>query len=318
MVDPRLRKPILLSIAAAFVTVGLKGLAYWRTGSMGLMADAGEATINLVAAITAFLSLIYAARPVDATHTYGHEKIEFFSSGIEGALIVVAALVIAGLAIFHLIVPHPLESLWEGLGAAALASLINFIVARILLRVGRARESIVLEADGQHLMSDVWASMTVIVGVGLVSVTGIQALDPICALVMATYILWTGSALVWRSFNGLMDHALPVAEQAAVRAAIEAKLEPGVTYHAMRTRQAGARRFVDFHLLVPGVFSVQRAHDLTERIEAAIGMALPDVEVTVHIEPIEEPRSWHDSAMLPVEREMPRETGQQAPPRAGT
>lgn len=314
MVNPGLRKPILLSILAAVLTLGLKGLAYWLTGSVGLMADALESTINLVAAVTAFLSLIYAARPVDASHAYGHEKIEFFSSGIEGALIVAAGLGIAGVAIFHLLGPHSLEDVMNGLGAAALASLINFIVARLLLRVGKARGSIVLEADGEHLMSDVWASMAVIAGVGLVSLTGIQWLDPACALLMAAYIFWTGSALVWRSFKGLMDHALPLEEQAAVRAAIESRLEPGVTYHALRTRQAGSRRFADFHLLVPGIFSVQRAHDLTERIEAAVSKALPEIEVTVHIEPIEEPRAWHDSAMLPVEREMQKEAREKAHP----
>jgi cation diffusion facilitator family transporter len=301
---PTLTYPVLLSILAAVLTLGLKTVAYWLTGSVGLLSDALESIVNLTASVTAYLALWYAARPVDADHTYGHEKIEFFSSGIEGALVVVAAVGIAWVAVAHLFAPHDLVALNVGIAVAAAAAVINFAVARVLLRVGRARNSIVLEADGQHLMSDVVASAAVIVGVTLVGLTGYLPLDPMCALLMAGYVLWTGLDLVRRSFNGLMDHALPLTEQTAVRSAIESQLEPGITYHALRTRQAGARRFVDFHLLVPGIFSVQRAHDLTERIEEAIAACLPDIEVTVHIEPIEEPRAWEDSAMLPVEREV--------------
>jgi cation diffusion facilitator family transporter len=293
--------PVLLSIGAAVLTMGMKGLAYWLTGSVGLLSDAAESLVNLAAAATALFSLWYASRPADASHTYGHEKIEFFSSGLEGTLILVAAGGIAWYAVWRLIEPRPLEALGVGGGIALAASLVNLVVAQVLLRVGKATRSIVLEADGKHLMTDVWTSVGVLAGLGLVWLTGLQWLDPIIALLMAANITWTGLDLVRRSFNGLMDHALPAREIAQVRAAIEASMGPGMTYHALRTRQAGTRRFADFHLLVPGEYTVRRAHALGERIEAAIKAALPGVEVTVHIEPIEEPGSWQDSALLAVE-----------------
>jgi cation diffusion facilitator family transporter len=302
MVEPRLKYPILLSILAALLTIGLKAAAYLLTHSVGLLSDAVESGVNLVAAVTAYLSLRYAAKPVDASHTYGHEKIEFFSSGLEGALILVAALAIAWYSVRRLLWPEPLEPLGAGLAISLLASLINGAVAWVLLRAGRRHGSIVLEADGRHLLTDVWTSAGVLAGLGLVWATGVQWLDPVIALAVAANILWTGVDLVRRSFNGLMDHALPAAEQARARAAIEAHLGPHMAYHALRTRQAGARRFVDFHLLVPGRSTVAEAHALTGRIEAALREALPGLEVTVHIEPIEERAAWEDSALLPLEQ----------------
>ena len=268
MVEPRLKYPILLSILAALLTIGLKAAAYLLTHSVGLLSDAVESGVNLVAAVTAYLSLRYAAKPVDAEHTYGHEKIEYFSSGLEGVLILVAAGGIAWYAVRRLFVPQELESLDVGSAFTLAATLLNLAVGRRLIRVGRQARSI--------------------------------------ALVVAANILWTGADLVRRSFNGLMDHALPAAEQARARAAIEAHLGPHMAYHALRTRQAGARRFVDFHLLVPGRSTVKEAHALTGRIEAALREALPGVEVTVHIEPIEERAAWEDSALLPVEQEARR------------
>ncbi len=302
MVEPRLKYPILLSILAALLTIGLKAAAYLLTHSVGLLSDAVESGVNLVAALTAYLSLRYAAKPVDASHTYGHEKIEFFSSGLEGVLILVAALAIAWYSVRRLVTPEPLEPLGAGLAISLLASFINGGVAWVLLRAGRRHGSIVLEADGRHLLTDVWTSVGVLVGLGLVWATGRHWLDPVIALVVAANILWTGVDLVRRSFNGLMDHALPAAEQARARAAIEAHLGPHMAYHALRTRQAGSRRFVDFHLLVPGRSTVQEAHALTGRIEAALREALPGLEVTVHIEPIEERAAWEDSALLPLEQ----------------
>jgi cation diffusion facilitator family transporter len=306
MVDPRLKYPILLSILAALLTIGLKAAAYLLTHSVGLLSDAVESGVNLVAALTAYLSLRYAAKPVDAEHTYGHEKIEFFSSGLEGVLILVAALAIAWYSLRRLLTPEPLEPLGAGLAISLVASLINGGVAWVLLRAGRRHHSIVLEADGRHLLTDVWTSAGVLTGLGLVWATGLDWLDPVIALLVAANILWTGADLVRRSFNGLMDHALPAAEQARARAAIEAHLGPHMAYHALRTRQAGARRFVDFHLLVPGRSTVEEAHALTGRIEAALREALPGLEVTVHIEPIEERAAWEDSALLPLEREARR------------
>jgi cation diffusion facilitator family transporter len=301
MVKAGLKYPILLSITAAILTIGLKGLAYLLTSSVGLLSDAVESLVNLVAAVTAYLSLWYASRPVDRTHTYGHEKIEFFSSGLEGALIFVAALAIAWYAILRLIHPTKLEPLGLGLALATVAAAINGGVALLLIRAGRAHRSIVLEADGKHLLTDVYTSAGVLAALGLVSLTGWAVLDPIIALVVAANILWTATDLLRRSFNGLMDHALPEAEQAAVRSAIESHIGPNMDYHALRTRQAGGHRFVDFHLLLPGQFTVQQAHALSEEIEAGIKAALGDVEVVVHIEPIEEPAAWSDSALLPVE-----------------
>jgi cation diffusion facilitator family transporter len=301
-VHRNLRIPILLSIVAGFTTLALKSVAYWLTGSVGLLSEAAESVVNLLAAGTAYLSLLYAARPVDESHTYGHEKIEYFSSGLEGMLIGVAAFSIAWVAVQRIRAPEPLESLGLGLLITLVAAAINGGVAILLLRVGRKYGSIVLEADGHHLMTDVWTSVVVVSGLGLVAVTGVQILDPLLALAMAANILRTAVKLVHRSFNGLMDHALPDAEQAAVRAAITGQLSPGMDFHALRTRQAGTRRFADFHLLVPGSMSVHEAHARTTRVEEAVRAALPGLEVTIHVEPIEEPEAHADSEMLAVER----------------
>lgn len=296
-----LRRPVWFSILAAVSTLILKSAAYWYTGSVGLLSDAAESAVNLVAATTAMLSLWYSARPVDENHTYGHEKIEFFSSGLEGVLIAVAACSIAWYGVHRLLAPQRIHELGVGTAVALVATLINFAVAQWLLRTGRRHGSIVLEADGQHLMTDVWTSVALVAGLTLVTITGYDWLDPLLAIAMSGNIFWTGCRLVCRSFNGLMDHALPDTEQALVRQAIEAHLEPGTTYHALRTRQAGAHRFVDFHLLVSGQTSVQRAHDQAVNIELAIRAALPSAEVVVHIEPIEEEASWHDSELLAIE-----------------
>jgi cation diffusion facilitator family transporter len=307
MADSRLTYPILLSILAAIITLVLKSLAYWLTGSVGLLSDACESLINLVAATVAFVSLWVSAKPVDTTHTYGHEKIEFFSSGLEGVLIVGAAVAIAFYAVRRLILPEELEQLDLGVGISVIASLINYIVARILLNAGRKHSSIVLEADGKHLMTDVWTSGGVVCGLVVMQLADkfwavkIPWLDPVIALAVAGNITWTGLGLVRRSFDGLMDHALPEEEQERIRAAIESNLEPGMHFHALRSRQAGSRRFIDFHLLVPGKMSVSAAHALIQRIEQAIHDVLPDCEITVHAEPIEERASWEDSALLPVE-----------------
>jgi cation diffusion facilitator family transporter len=313
MAQPHLKYPILLSILAAIVTLALKWLSYYLTGSVGLLSEAAESGVNLLAALTALASLWYAAQPVDTTHTYGHEKIEYFSSGLEAVLILVAAAGIAWLAISRLIKPEPLEALNVGAVLTLVAAGINCAVAQVLLRVGRTHSSIVLEADGRHLMTDVWTTVAVVAGLGLVWLTDRVWLDPVMALLVSANIVWTGFDLLRRSFNGLMDHALPAAEQAAVRAAIEARIGSGMDYHALRTRQAGSRRFADFHLLVPGAFSVGRAHELTTRIEEAIRNALPGIEVTVHVEPIEDRAAWEDSELVPLEQAERRAHGEASP-----
>ena len=306
MVQVQLRSLLLLSLLAALVTIGLKSLAYWLTGSVGLLSEAVESVVNLVAAGTAWLSLRYAARPVDASHTYGHEKIEYFSSGLEGVLIIVAAGAICWYSLLHLFTPRPLEAIGWGAFISSLAAAVNGVVGVLLLRAGKRHQSIAVEADGRHLLTDMWTTAGVLLALGLVHWTGLSIFDPLVALVVVANILRSGVDLVRRSFDGLMDHALPEAEQDAVRDAIEAHLGPDMAYHALRTRQAGSRRFVDFHLLVPGRMTVQEAHALTERIEQALGDLLPLLEVTVHIEPIEERAAWEDSALVPLEEKMKR------------
>ncbi|MBI1913466.1 MAG: cation transporter [Planctomycetes bacterium] len=301
MTEPNLKLPILLSITAAVVTIALKTAAWWVTGSVGLLSDAAESVVNLVAAGLAYLALLYAAQPVDREHTYGHEKIEFFSSGLEGGLIFFAALVIAWSAVERLLSGPAVQSLDLGLALSSVAALINLGVARLLLRAGRRHRSIVLEADGQHLMTDVWTSVGVLLGLGLVLLTGQVWLDPVLALLVAANILWTGFGLVRRSFHGLMDRALPDEELARIREVITSHLGAGMAFHALRTRQAGSHRFADFHLLVPGALSVQSAHELADRIEDALRAALDNLEVTIHIEPIEERTAWEDSALLALE-----------------
>ncbi|OWK45121.1 cation diffusion facilitator family transporter [Fimbriiglobus ruber] len=315
MTQPNLRGPITLSILAAVLTIGMKAAAYLISGSVGLLADALESGINLIAAVTAYFSLSYAARPADATHTYGHEKIEFFSSGLEGALICVAGLGAAVFAASHLIVPPALEAVDLAAGIAAVATVINLVVGRILLRAGRAHGSIVLEADGQHLMADVWTTGAVVTGLGLVALTGFRQLDPILALGVGLHIVYMGSHLVRRSFDGLMDHALPPDEQATLRDAIRAALPRGTDFHHLRTRRAGRRKFADFHLLVAGTMSVRDAHALAHHVESHLHDKIPELEAAIHIEPIDEDTSW-EAAELARLGEPPTPTAAHLPPAA--
>jgi cation diffusion facilitator family transporter len=298
-----LTRMALLAILAALVTMALKFAAYGVTGSVGLLSDAVESTANLVAALTALFAIWYASRPVDRSHPYGHEKIEFFSSGIEGILVLLAAGSIGWYAIGRLREPQELTGIGVGAVIAVIASAINLGVAHWMLRVARSHNSIVLEADGRHLMTDVWTSVGVVIGLVLVHITGVQWLDPVIALLIAVNVLHTGYHLLHTSVDGLMDRALAPEVVAAVRQAIERQLKPGDTYHALRTRRSGSRQFVDFHLLVPGSQSVAGAHEATHRIEQAIAETLPGAETTVHIEPIEEPAAWDDSALVKLETE---------------
>lgn len=287
-----LRRFALLSIAAAVVTIGMKSTASILTGSIGLFSDALESGVNLLAAVTAYFSLWYAARPADETHTFGHEKIEYFASGLEGVLILFAGVGTAAYAVDRLLNPRPLQSLEIGTGIALAAAAVNLVVARILLKVGRRSNSIVLESDGQHLMTDVYTSATVVGGLALVAITGIAILDPMLAIFVSLNILGTGVRLVRRSFNGLMDHALPPETQQKLRAAIRSALPPGTDFHALRTRQAGAKTFAEFHLLVSGDSSVRDAHELAHRVEDILRGTMPGMTVSIHVEPIDEPSSW--------------------------
>ena len=286
-----------LSIAAALLTIGLKTAAYLLTGSVGLLSDAIESFVNLVGGIMALAMLTVAARPADEDHAFGHGKAEYFSSGVEGTLILLAAVSIGIASVQRLITPKPLEQVGLGLGVSVVASLVNLGVALLLLRVGRRYNSITLEANAQHLMTDVWTSVGVVVGVGAVALTGWQRLDPIVALGVAANIVWTGISIVRRSISGLMDVALSAEELGLIHKALEPYRQDGMEFHALRTRRAGASRFVALHILVPGDWTVQRGHQLLERLEGDIRRALPDAILFTHLEPLGDPASCSDMAL---------------------
>jgi len=290
-----------LSIATAIATIALKAAAYVMTGSVGLLSDALESLVNLVAAVLALLMLYVSARPPDEDHAYGHTKAEYFASGAEGFLILLAAVAIGWAAVVRLIEPRPLEKVGLGLVVSTGASLLNFFTARILLTAGRRYRSIALEADAQHLLTDVWTSAGVLVGVGAVSLTGWERLDPIIALVVAANIVRTGLSLVNRSALALLDVAWAPAELEALRTVLRSHERPDVKFHAIRTRQAGTRRFVSLHVLVPGGWTVTQGHDLLERIESEIRSAVPHSTVETHMEPLEDPASWVDQDLDRIE-----------------
>ena len=294
MEHPSLTRYAWLSIAAAIATILLKGTAWWMTGSVGLLSDAIESFVNLAAAMMALWILTVAATPADDRHAFGHSKAEYFSSAFEGLLIVFAAITIIWAAVDRLWNPQPLESVGIGLAVSVVASVVNFLVARILLKVGREEHSIVLEADAHHLMTDVWTSGGVLVGVGLVWMTGWLWLDPVIAILVALNIVWTGWQLMHRSAEGLMDVSLPPEKIAAIEAVLNTYREQGLDFHALRTRQAGSRAFVSLHVLVPGEWTVQQGHDWAERIERDIRKAVPRVNAITHLEPLEDPVSMLD------------------------
>jgi len=283
-----------LSIAAGAVTLLLKLLAYQLTGSVGLLSDALESVVNLVGAVMALCMLTLAAQAADEKHAFGHSKAEYFSSAVEGMLIVVAAIGIAYTAIERMLHPRPLEQVGLGLLVSVGASAVNFAVARILMKAGQQHHSITLEADSQHLMTDVWTSVGVIGGVGLVALTGWTVLDPIVALLVSANIVWTGTNLVRRSVDGLMDVVLPEEERALIEGVMTAYREKKVAFHALRTRQAASRRFISVHMLVPGDWTVHDAHHMAEDFEGDLHAALGDVLVTTHLEPIDDETSFND------------------------
>lgn len=286
-----------LSVAAALVTLTLTFAAYLLTGSVGLLSAAAELLVNVVAALVAVWALWLASRPADDVHTYGHTKAEYFSSGVEGALIVLAAGVIIWTAIQHLIQPHALDQVGIGLAVGALAAAINGVVAVVLLRGGKRLRSITLEADGHHLLTDLWTTGGVLVGVALVGVTGWYILDPIVALLVAANIIWTGIRLIRESGLGLLDTALKPEDLRIIADTLATFRERGIDFHAQRTRQAGTRRFVSMHVLVPGEWTVKRGHDICEDVEMAIHQALPDTTVFTHLEPCEDPVAFEDQTL---------------------
>ena len=283
-----------LSVGAAILTIALKTIAFLLTDSVGLLLDALESVVNLIGALMALAMLAIAARPADEDHVYGHSKAEYFSSGVEGVLILIAALSICITAVPRLITPKHLEQVELGLVISVTASLINLTVALILMRVGKKRNSITLEADAQHLLTDVWTSAGILVGVSAVAITGWARLDPIVAILVAANIVWVGVRIIRKSVLGLMDTALSVEEQKKVLGALKPYMENGIQYHALRTRQSGARLFVSLHILVPGKWTVHNSHQLLENIEADIRRELPGVTVFTHLESLDDPSSWED------------------------
>lgn len=298
-----------LSFAAAIVTIALKTYAWWLTDSVGLLSDALESLINLVAAIIMIAVLSVSSRPPDDDHAYGHEKIEYFSSGAEGIMILLAAFSIGITAWERLWHPQPLQALDIGIAISIAASVVNLVVAQILIRVGKRRHSITLEADGKHLMTDVWTTVGILLGIGLIAAAdyfqvsrdwalqlGLQdwvILDPIIAILVAINIVWAGIHLLQRTASGLLDAALPNEEQAAIIEILEQfVVSDRITYHALRTRYAGARRFMSVHILVPGSWTVQQGHDLVETIELQLMTLFDHLDIDTHLEPIEDQASW--------------------------
>lgn len=287
----------LLSIAAAVVTIGLKVCAWKLTGSVGLLSDAAESGVNLLAALVAFWALRRASRPADSTYAFGQTKAEYFASGFEGLMILAASVAIAVTAVERLRNLQPIQNVGLGLGISVLASAVNGAVAWILLREGKRLRSITLRADAQHLLTDVWTSAGVLVGVLLVRVTGWLVLDPIVALLVAANIVYTAVRLLQETGYGLLDKAIGEDEQAALSAALAPFHERGIVLHDIRTRRAGPRHFIQMHVLVTGSWTVKQGHDVCEEIERGVAAALPGSTVTTHLEPIEDPAAWDDRGL---------------------
>ncbi len=292
---PSLTRYAWLSIAAALTTIALKAGAYMLTGSVGLLSDAIESIVNLLAAIMALSMLTIAMRPPDDSHAFGHGKAEYFSSNIEGALILIAAMGIAVTAVERLFNPREIEQVGIGLAVSVVATIVNFIVARILHKAGKEHGSITLEADAHHLMTDVWTSVGVVAGVGAVGLTGWTILDPIIALAVSVNIVNTGLQLIRRSVDGLMDASLSLKETEAIENVLDKyRDEYEIDFHALRTRQAEARHFITVHVLVPGAWTVHDAHQLAEEIEGDIRAVVQNSVALTHLEPIEDEISHED------------------------
>jgi cation diffusion facilitator family transporter len=288
----------VLSILAAVFTIGLKVGAYLLTGSVGLFSDAAESLVNLVAAVAALWALTVALRPPDEEHAFGHNKAEYFSSGLESALIIIAAVWIGVTAWGRLMDPQPLQNVGLGLSVTLVATALNGGVALVLLRAGRRLRSISLRADAQHLLTDVWTSVGVVVGIVMVQLTGWLVLDPLIALLVAANIVWTGVRLLQDTAQGLLDRALPPEELKKISGVLSRYEERNIRFHALRTRAAGQRRFVSMHVLVPGRWTVQRGHDLSEKLEAELAEALRgNTTFFIHIEPSEDPASFADQTL---------------------
>ncbi len=294
-----LSKFMYLSIAAAIATILLKFYAYHVTGSVGFMSDALESFVNLFAAVFGLVMLHISQRPADEGHEYGHSKAEYFSSAMEGALILIAALSIIRSAIPRLIEPKPLENLNTGLLFSLLASVVNLVVGLTLIKNGKEKRSFLLEADGRHLMTDVWTSAGVIAGIVMVKFTGWLIIDPVIAILVALNILYTGYKLIGRSANGLMDATIPEEDLRKIRVYLDSLQEKQIEYHSLMTRTAGQRKFISLHLLVPGEWTVKQGHDCADDVEETIiGLFDEPVTVSTHIEPVGDPSSMKDIGIV--------------------
>lgn len=289
---PDLTRYAWLSIGAALATIGLKSAAYLLTGSVGLLSDAAESIVNLVAAIVALIALRVAAQPFDAEHHFGHSKAEYFSAAIEGTMIFVAAAFILWTSVQRFLNPVPLENVGIGLGISVVASVINGVVAVVLMRAGREYRSITLVADGKHLMTDVWTSVGVVVGVLLVALTGWLQLDAVVAFLVGCNIIWTGWHLIAQSVDGLMDRALSPEEHDRLQLVLDEFESEQVRFHSVQTRVAGHARFISMHVLLPGDWSIQQGHDLVEQLEGRVVAEFDQAQVFTHMEPIHDPRSY--------------------------
>jgi len=296
------------AVVAALVTMALKGLAYWLTGSAGLLSDALESGINLFAAATAMVSLWYSARPADSNHAFGHDKIEFFSSGIEGGLVLAAGL---GTIIYggkQLLQPAPLEQLDLGMGLAVVAAGIDLVLGWLLLRAGRRAGSLLTESSGHHLMTDVVSTIGVLVGLGLVRLTGHAEVDGLVALIVGGHIMLTGFGLLRRSFDGLMDRAWTATEVQQFREQLREALPEAIDFHYFKTRRAGRRAYAEFHLVVPGDWTVRQSHRFSHDLEEQLLRRFPELILSIHIEPSDEPESYEPEAL--------RRLGEPIPPAA--
>jgi cation diffusion facilitator family transporter len=282
-----LRPELLLraSIAVAVLTIALKTLAWWITDSVGLLSDAMESLVNLASAVFALVMVTIARRPADAEHPYGHHKAEYFSSGFEGLLIIVAALSIIWAAIQRLLEPQPLQQLGWGLSLSVLSSAINGVLAWAMLQSGRRHRSMALEGDARHLFTDVWTSAGVVAGVGLVALTGALWLDPAVAIGVALNILREGAALMWKSSQGLMDEALEPEVMADIEKTLREFEHHTIRFDHISSRKSGQRRFVDLHMHLPASWSLGRAAALRGSVEQALMSAVPGLRATIQLLP---------------------------------
>ncbi|MDO8657140.1 MAG: cation diffusion facilitator family transporter [Candidatus Levybacteria bacterium] len=295
--DKRLDRFVWISIGAAILTITLKGSAYFITGSVGLLSDALESFVNLAAATFALFIIKIAVKPPDEEHMYGHSKAEYFSSVIEGILIIVASVSIIIPTVSRLFNPQALEQPILGLIISAIASIVNLTVATLLLRAGKKYRSITLEADAHHLFTDVWTSVGVIIGVSAVAITGLYILDPVIAIVVGVNIIYTGVKLIKRSIMGFMDVSISAPEQKIIQDILVKYEKKGLKFHGIRTRQSAFRRFVSLHVLAPGSWSIQKGHDWVEKVEIEIRKTIPAITVTTHLEPLEDKKSWNDEGI---------------------